>query len=88
MIARNPITILKGHFDGKRIVLDEPPPPELTADTRVEVVFERHAASHSGEDEHGETVFDRIAKLAVEEDDLPEDYAEQHDHYVRGTPRR
>jgi hypothetical protein len=29
---------LRGHFDGKNIVLDEPPPPELTPDTPVEVV--------------------------------------------------
>lgn len=88
MIARNPITILKAHFDGKRIVLDEPPPPDLEADTPLEVVYRRQDASHSGEDELGETVLDKIAKLAVDNDDLPPDYSEQFEHYRRGAPRR
>jgi hypothetical protein len=30
---------LRGHFDGRTIVLDEPPPPELTPNTPVEVVI-------------------------------------------------
>lgn len=73
------MTTLNGHFDGKHIVLDEPIPPSLTPNTLVKIVFE-----HTGE----ESVLDKIAKLAVPIDGLPTDYSEQHDHYVRATPKR
>jgi hypothetical protein len=33
-------------------------------------------------------VLAEIEKLAVSIDDLPPDYSAQHDHYVKGTPRR
>jgi hypothetical protein len=32
------MTRLRGHFDGQHIVLDEPPPAELTLNTPVEVI--------------------------------------------------
>lgn len=72
------MTVINGHYDGKKVVLDEPVPAEIPADTPVRVVFEKNGK---------EGVFDRIAKLAGP-DDLPADYSEQHDHYVKGTPRK
>ncbi len=33
------MTRLRGHFDGRHIVLDEPLPPELRVNTTVEVVI-------------------------------------------------
>lgn len=71
------MTTLNGHFDGKRVVLDEPVPARIIAPTPVKVVFE----------ENGGGLLDDLARLAGP-DDLPEDYAEQHEHYVKGTPRR
>lgn len=73
------MTIVNGHYDGKRVVLDEPVPAEIRADTPVKVVFEPESGKH---------VLARIAELAVSTDDLPPDYSEQHEHYVKGTPRR
>jgi hypothetical protein len=70
---------LKAHFDGKQIVLDEPAPAGLAPNTPVTVVFENGTT---------ESALEKIAKLAIETDDLPVDYSEQHDHYVKGTPRR
>lgn len=32
---------LRGHFNGETIVLDDPPPPELTPNTSVEVVVRK-----------------------------------------------
>lgn len=72
------MTIINGHFDGKQVVLDEPVPADIPADTAVRVVFEN---------ERTENVLDRIAKLAGPSD-LPSDYSQQHDHYVKGTPRK
>jgi len=72
------MTILKGHFDGKQVVLDEPVPADILPATPVKVVFERNG---------NDTVLDKLAGLAAP-DDLPPDYSEQHEHYVKGTPRR
>jgi hypothetical protein len=72
------MTIINGHYDGKKVLLDEPVPANIPADTPVRVLFENHSA---------ESVLDRIAKLAGPSD-LPRDYSQQHDHYVRGTPRK
>ena len=72
------MTIINGHYDGQRVVLDEPVPADIPPHTPVKVTFE---------DRGRETVLDRIAKLAGP-DDLPADYSEQHDHYVKGTPRK
>ena len=33
------MTKLRGHFDGQMVVLDEPPPPDLTPNTPVEIVI-------------------------------------------------
>lgn len=73
------MTIVSGHYDGKRVVLDEPVPADIVAHTPVRVALEPASAKH---------VLARIAELAVSTDDLPPDYSEQHEHYVKGTPRR
>ena len=73
------MTIINGHFDGKRVVLDEPVPPDIHTDTPVRVVFD-----------NGELrdLFAELGRLAVATDDLPPDYAAQHEHNVKGTPRK
>ncbi len=73
------MTTINGHYDGKRVILDEPVPVDIRADTPVKVVFEPESGKH---------VLARIAELAVSTDDLSADYSEQHYHYVPGTPRK
>lgn len=70
--------VLKGHFDGEKILLDEPPPEGLTPNTPVEI----RVVDTSEED-----VFDRIERMAME-GGFPPDYAAQHEHYTKGTPKR
>ena len=84
MIARNPITTLKGHFDGKRIVLDEPPPADLEPNTPVQVSFQTAPAAP----EDGESLFARLLEMSVDSDKLPPDFSAQHEHYTKGAPRR
>jgi hypothetical protein len=69
---------IRGHYDGARIVLDEPVPGDVTPNTPVTVVFDRNGAA---------TVLERLAKLA-RPGEFPADYAAQHDHYVKGLPKR
>ncbi len=73
------MTIINGHYDGQRVVLDEPVPGSIRPDTPVRVVFDEGDAR---------SVLAEIAQFAVASDDLPTDYAEQHEHYVKGTPRK
>lgn len=62
------------------IVLDEG--HTLPEGTRVQlVVAESETASPT-------TLGQRLLKLAGTVDDLPPDMAEQHDHYIHGTPKR
>ena len=72
------MTIVNGHYDGKRVVLDEPVPAGIAAPAPVKVLFEDNGVGG---------VLDDLARL-VGPDDLPADYAEQHEHYVKGTRRR
>lgn len=70
--------IVRGHYDGQRVVLDEPVPEDIHPPAPVRILFDGDSA---------ETLIDRLGRLA-EGDDLPADYSEQHDHYVKGTPRK
>lgn len=73
------MVVLNGRFDGHRVVLDDPVPQDIPANTPVKVVFEQEQQS--------ESVLAKLAKLATP-GGLPRDYSQQHDHYVKGTPRR
>jgi len=76
----------KAHSDGKVLVPDDP--VELPAGCRFMVTVEplppkrrRHTAPDGW-------VKKAIALSRRMPDNLPEDLAEQHDHYIHGTPKR
>jgi hypothetical protein len=70
---------LQGTVVNGTIILDEP--TALPSGTRVEIEIKAHvqAASPLGE---------ALLKLAGTAVGLPADMAEQHDHYIHGTPKR
>ncbi len=72
------MVVLNGHFDGRQVVLDSPVPANIAANTPVQVIFD--GAS-------GSSALAEIAKLA-RPGGLPRDFARQHEHYVKGAPRR
>jgi hypothetical protein len=72
------MVVLNGHFDGSRVVLDGPIPEGIAANTPVRVIFANDAPPES---------LSKIAKLA-EPGGMPADFAEQHEHYIKGSPRR
>jgi hypothetical protein len=72
------MTVLNAHFDGKQFVLDDPVPVNLQANAKARIIVDADCQPRS---------LARIAAMAVDAD-LPRDYAEQHEHYVKGTPRR
>ncbi len=75
----------QGHFENGVIVLDEPVNAPDGAKVRVELLHtgdatQRPETPWSTHYEHYESIIGAI-------DDLPEDFAAQHDHYIHGTPK-
>lgn len=72
------MTVINGHYDGQRVVLDEPVPAGIASPTPVKVVF--------GEVE-GQGVLAEIERLA-RPGGKPPDFSQQHEFYIKGGPRR
>ena len=70
-----------GEVRGGVVVLDggSPPLPE-GARLRIEVV--------AGPEAPGRTLLERFGNLVGIAEGLPPDLADEHDHYIHGTPRR
>jgi hypothetical protein len=71
---------VSAHFDGKAIIPDEPLdlPPNQALIVHIEPVGAREAAD--------ESALAWLAANAVENDALPADLADRHDHYLYGCP--
>ena len=71
---------VNAHFDGKAIIPDEPLdlPPNQALIVQIESVGSREKAD--------ESALAWLAANAVEDDTLPADLADQHDHYLYGSP--
>jgi hypothetical protein len=74
---------LQGTVRNGLIILD--PPQQLPDGTRVEVVVRKLPANVG---EGIPSLAERLLKHAGTVPDLPSDLADQHDHYVHGTPKR
>ena len=75
---------IKGHFDGRVVVPDEPVPAEWKPNTPVTIEPRQTHAPRST------AAASALLKIAARARDLgfPPDFSEQHDHYIRGTPKR
>jgi hypothetical protein len=73
---------VNAHFDGKAIIPDEPldMPPNQALIVQIERVSPREPAE--------ESALAWLADNAVENDPLPTDLADQHDHYLYGVPTK
>jgi hypothetical protein len=73
---------VNAHFDGKAIIPDEPLdlPPNQALIVQIESVGTRETAD--------ESALARLAANAVENDGLPADLADRHDHYLYGCPTK
>lgn len=75
---------IEGTFVNGVVVFAEP--PHLPDGTRVQVVVQ--PGDQAQKPEKGEPTMRNLLKLAGKASDLPADFADQHDHYIHGTPRR
>lgn len=78
--------ILKAHLEGDRVVLDEPLPPGVALRS-VSVILEPEPNA-GPEATDGEEVLSKIAAMAIDDPEVPRDFAAQHDHSIKGAPRK
>ena len=74
---------LKGHFENGQIVLDEP--ANVPNGTPVTVQLDTESTQKPAS---GKSVWDALLEIAGTVEGLPPDMAENHDHYIHGTPKR
>ena len=74
------------HSDGKVIVPDEPVELPEGCKLRVHIELEDEGNAQPREEPEWLRTAREIAKQMPQ--NLPEDLAEQHDHYLYGTPKR
>jgi len=74
---------IKGHFDGKVIVPDEP--LNLPPNQRLLVHIQPEETASCPE---SQSALDWIADQAVDDPAAPTDLAHQHDHYLYGKPKQ
>jgi hypothetical protein len=65
----------RGHVKNGLIALDDP--VQLPEGTEVSILVV----------DEGQNVLSKVSDLAVP-GELPADFSEQHDHYIKGTPRK
>ena len=79
-------TMLTGTVVGGRVELDGPPPPD---GTKVRVAVDALTPPPAGTpDNPDEPTLAFMLKFAGCVPGLPADFADQHDHYIHGTPKR
>jgi len=73
------MSTLRAHYDGQAFVPDEP--VNLPEGTQVRITVQPT---------DGDSALQELADLAEREPitDSPPDWSEQHDHYIRGTPKQ
>ncbi len=74
----------KGHIRNGAIVLDEPVPLPEGVPAKIELAI---GLSSFGE-EDGPSIGERYAEVLGKASSLPEDTAENHDHYLYGVAKR
>lgn len=73
-----------GQVRGGVVVFESEKPPE-GATVRVEVVEQHTTTAEGGQ---GGELWSKLLEVAGTAEGLPPDMAEQHNHYIHGTPKR
>ncbi len=76
----------QGHIENGLIILDEPANLPDGVKVRVELITDGDASRKPkvGPGTH----FEHYTSIIGAIDDLPKDFAAQHDHYIHGTPKK
>jgi hypothetical protein len=77
-------TILRGHVESGRIVVDDGTSLPEGAEVKIELV----APAEPQPSASTVTLYDRLKEFDGVIKDLPSDFAENHDHYIHGRPKK
>jgi hypothetical protein len=77
---------INGHVENGRIILDDAVPLAEGMKVRVELVSP--SSEQPAEEEQVPTLYDRWKGLFGILDDLPSDFARNHDHYLHGQSKK
>lgn len=77
---------IDGHIENGQIVLDDVVP--LAEGMKVRVELLPSGAEQPTEDEQVPTLYERYKSVIGIIDDLPPDFARNHDHYIHGLPKK
>jgi len=77
---------VNGHVENGRIVLDEAVP--LVEGTKVRVEVIETNSEQPAKDEEGPTLYERHKSFIGVVNDMPSDFARNHDHYLHGQPKK
>lgn len=77
---------INGHVENGQIVLDEAVPLVDGMKVRVEVI--EPASRQPADEAEGPTLYDRHKSFIGTVNDLPSDFARNHDHYLHGQPKK
>jgi hypothetical protein len=72
-----------GQVQNGVVVFDASPPP-IPAGTKVQITAQ---SSDEVAEQDAPTLYDRLKPIVGSIQGLPEDFAEQNDHYIHGTPK-
>ncbi len=78
--------VYKGHVEKGVVVLDDP--VSLPDGLKVQIEPLLDAKAESGSEDGVETLGRKLLKHAGKAVGLPADLAENHDHYLYGTPKK
>jgi hypothetical protein len=81
---RNEMTY-RGHVENGVVVLDAP--FNLPEGACVEVILTPATEGEEDVSQHP-TLYESLREFIGKADDLPPDFAENHDHYIHGTPKQ
>lgn len=71
---------LRGHIQNGAVVLDKP----VTLPDGTDIEIELRPVSDA---DAGPTLYQRLGNLIGAAEGLPEDMAQNHDHYIHGAPK-
>ena len=77
---------INGHVENGTIVLDEA--VALAEGMKVRIELLSSESTQSSAAEQGPTLNDQLRSVIGIVDDLPADFARNHDHYIHGLPKK
>jgi hypothetical protein len=82
---------IRGHIENGQIVLDDPIALADGIQVRIEVLRAGWAQADNKSDSSGDqekSLYDLMQPIVGIVNDLPPDFARNHDHYLHGQPKR